>query len=981
MEKITRFKLRKVKKRWLTVSVSAAVLIAALASTGSVLADESPIGAQEAAYSDRNPAGHSQDASASLSLPDSAARDQTISQVPDSQERAAEASNKQDISASSLQEETQADLQDQEAGQGSDLAAQTQSEPEKAQIQANQTGESELMHGQKEDQTTAEQQEDRDEQKLKEAEPKEGPAAEETAKPDAAPADLQTEPADTHQGFVSDEAGNWYYYDQEGKKVTGWQEIDGQRYYFDQDGKQFKGQPFVEPGGYIAHKPPYYDRNSNIQFEQVNRIFYFDPDTGEMWKNRFVYTSYVDPRFQIETRREGWFYLGDDGQAVIGWQTIDGKRLYFTTTGVQIKDKLINNDGAFDVGYRTEDDRYFLDPDTGEVWTNRFVHASYERLHSRGLFPTSNWFYLGPDGKAVTGWQTIDGKEYHFDYMGAQSKGKTAWQAGKLFYLDDLTGEKVYNSFEQVSEAGNDGPGSYLIRSYYFGPDGSRQDLTGLKTIDGKTYFFNDNHSLLIDQVQTIDGQIYGFDEKGELKRNSFAHANRDYKTWYYLGEDGKAVKGWQTIDGFRYYFLENGVQAKDKLVEVGDSLYYFDKDSGQLWTNRQLRKDGFIYQIGADGRALDITDQKTRFETQADGKTYFIDENGQKATGLQDIKGNKYYFDTDGVLQKNFLLGLDENQQVIDASSSSNRSNPFNTFYYFDAESGAAVKNKLEKIGDDLFYFGEEGMVRSGDRPRVGDKIYYSNWDRTISIKEGITSDRYPNFYFIQKDGSISKNRFVTDGQKTYYMGEDGHPIASGYQTIDDQLYYFTATGLLAKGLQVDDQAQLFQADPETGIIQKDAIKPHQFYSLNSGKDVYYTDADGKPVKGWQEIDGQRYYFDTQDSRMAKGWVEWIDGAYRAFDAENGQLKTSGFFTLYNSSFYADPEGRVLLGWQTIDGKKLYFKPNYKGAQIKGNFALIEGKLYYFDPETGELWTNRTLEIGKSKYEIDENGYVTKLT
>lgn len=39
----------------------------------------------------------------------------------------------------------------------------------------------------------------------------------------------------TVQGFTRNVSGHWYYY-QNGKKLTGWQTINGLRYYFNQNG-------------------------------------------------------------------------------------------------------------------------------------------------------------------------------------------------------------------------------------------------------------------------------------------------------------------------------------------------------------------------------------------------------------------------------------------------------------------------------------------------------------------------------------------------------------------------------------------------------------------------------------------------------------------------------------------------------------------------------------------------------------------------
>ena len=59
---------------------------------------------------------------------------------------------------------------------------------------------------------------------------------------------ISTEVTPTNQ-FIRDDFWNWYYYDKDGKLLTGRQTIDGVQLYFDKDGKQVKGN-FAENGAY-----------------------------------------------------------------------------------------------------------------------------------------------------------------------------------------------------------------------------------------------------------------------------------------------------------------------------------------------------------------------------------------------------------------------------------------------------------------------------------------------------------------------------------------------------------------------------------------------------------------------------------------------------------------------------------------------------------------------------------------------------------
>ena len=99
---------------------------------------------------------------------------------------------------------------------------------------------------------------------------------------------------------------------------------------------------------------------------------------------------------------------------------------------------------------------------------------------------------------------------------------------------------------------------------------------------------------------------------------------NRYYQLhthWYYIGKDGKILKGPQTIDGVNVYFDTDGKQVKGHFA--ADNRFY-DKNNGWLVTNRIVNMYG--------------------------DKTYYIDENGYKYTGVKEINGALYYFEPEQV-------------------------------------------------------------------------------------------------------------------------------------------------------------------------------------------------------------------------------------------------------------------------------------------------------------------------------------------
>lgn len=111
----------------------------------------------------------------------------------------------------------------------------------------------------------------------------------------------------------------------------------------------------------------------------------------------------------------------------------------------------------------------------GELWTE---HIIYEPTEKRGwLSAGGNRYYIGPDGKALRGQQTIGGVKYLFDSTGAGMTGFVTEGSWKRYYknglkVEDISGLgvvsgpyyiKVYKPANYLIIFAKDGSGTYNI--------------------------------------------------------------------------------------------------------------------------------------------------------------------------------------------------------------------------------------------------------------------------------------------------------------------------------------------------------------------------------------------------------------------------------------------------------------------------------------------------------------------------------------
>ena len=256
--------------------------------------------------------------------------------------------------------------------------------------------------------------------------------------------------------------------------------------------------------------------------------------------------------------------------------------------------------------------------------------------------------------------------------------------------------------------------------NWYYVKDG--KVLTGLQTIDYVDVYFDADGKQVKDDTRQIDGSTYHFaKDSGQITRNAFASDKMG--NWYYFGQDGKALTGKQIVDNFTLYFYPNGVQAKDAFVILDGNTYYFQKDSGQLVSNRYWSDDeGNWYYSDKDGRLLigaqtvdfvnvyfyddgvqvkgdfapnghyydkDTGALVTNRYVEKDGKWYYVNDKGDKLIGAQTIDGVEVYFDKDGVQAKGIFANAD---------------------HFYDKDTGAAVRDQIVEVDGKRYYVGPDG-------------------------------------------------------------------------------------------------------------------------------------------------------------------------------------------------------------------------------------------------------------------------------
>ncbi|MTQ48360.1 KxYKxGKxW signal peptide domain-containing protein [Streptococcus salivarius] len=468
--------------------------------------------------------------------------------------------------------------------------------------------------------------------------------------------------------------------------------------------------------------------------------------------------------------------------------------------------------------------------------------------------------------------------------------------------------------------------------NWYYVKDGKA--LTGLQTIDYVDVYFDADGKQVKDDTRQIDGSTYHFaKDSGQITRNAFASDKMG--NWYYFGPDGKALTGKQIVDNFTLYFYPNGVQAKDAFVILDGNTYYFQKDSGQLVSNRYWSDDeGNWYYSDKDGRLLigaqtvdfinvyfyddgvqvkgdfapnghyydkDTGALVTNRYVEKDGKWYYVNDKGDKLVGQQTVDGVEVYFNKDGVQAKGIFANAD---------------------HFYDKDTGAAVRDQIVEVDGKRYYVGPDGRkVYSGTHIVHGEEVN-----------------------LIVGDGHQAFGEFTGHGDSGDYIGFDGKKVtkAGFVRTKDNHWYYLDGKGGKLVSVQVIDGELYYFGLPTRKY----------YYGMQSrGELIYAHYSDLTPYRT------HIYYLNESTGAALKNQYHEWEGSW----------------------YYFGPNWYALTGEQTIDTVPVYFHSN--GKQAKGELVTVDGKIHYYDANSGARLSNITITIKGQTYHFDADGNGTPIS
>ncbi len=746
--------------------------------------------------------------------------------------------------------------------------------------------------------------------------------------------------------------GSLRYVEASGKFSTGWKEAPDGRHYLGDSGYSYKGWQKIDGRWYHldettgAQKLSWQYRTEN----GVRYTFYYFEDGSLLnagWGKVNGYTRYVEADGSMHM---GWlqdggytYYTSNSGIPLTGRQTIDGKTYVFDSEGRQQQVsawqkidgrwyRFDENSGQPLVGFQEktegEDQGWYYYLEDGSLYPEGWheVNGSLRYVEASGKFSTG-WkeapdgrHYLGDSGYSYKGWQKIDGRWYHLDETtGAQ---KLSWQYRTengvrytFYYFENGSllnaGWGELNGYTRYVEAdGSMHMGWLEDGGYTYYTSNSGIPLTGIQTIDGKTYVFDSQgRQQQVSTWEKIDGRWYHFDETSGKQLIGFQEktAGED-QGWYYYQEDGSlypegwhevngslryveasgkfstgwkeapdgrhylgasgfSYKGWQKIDG-RWYHLDETTGAQ-KLgwqyrTENGVQYTFYYFEDGSLMNAGWGKLNGYTRYVEADG-------SMHMGWLQDGGYTYYTSNSGIPLTGLQIIDGKGYVFD-----QECHLTKITDGWKTIDGKRYYAEGGGYVTgwkllngrWYVFsvtDCTQQLGFQEKASGSNQGWYYYKEDG------------RLYPEGWHEING-----------SLRYVEANGKFATGwKEAPDGR--HYLGDSGYSY-KGWQTIDSVWYFFSDSGVQQTG---------WRTRKVNNISYKHYFTPDGNAMIGwykEGDNKYYFLSDGTGATGWQIIEGNKYYFDLQTGIAYRNREAVIDGVTYKFDQNGVATKVDDF-------------------------------------------------------------------------------------
>jgi glucan-binding YG repeat protein len=307
--------------------------------------------------------------------------------------------------------------------------------------------------------------------------------------------------------------------------------------------------------------------------------------------------------------------------------------------------------------------------------------------------------------------------------------------------------------------------------------------------------------------------------------------------------------------------------------------IYHIKDDVITLYQGSTVTKankmTGWQHLYGADGKYMDYS-------------TYYLDSDTEPETGVTEIDGQYYHFDSTGLM----LYGSFSADGTYDGwvtNSTGSR------YYQLSSDRKFAyLFVGFHKLDGEYYYFSKNGYLKTGD-------VDEDNGE-TVSIE---TIGNYE--YAIDKDGHITRSQWLHIDDYDYYFNKSGQMLAEGIHKIGDSYYLFDDDGTLLCSDSETERQRIWYDDHYYLVDSNGIITRSKFVTIGSQK--YYFNKRGIMIEDQIiTINGSRYYFNS-NGHMIKDRAYKV-GNYKYYFNANGKMRINKTVVWKNVKYKCQSNG-----------------------------------------------------------------------
>ena len=623
-----------------------------------------------------------------------------------------------------------------------------------------------------------------------------------------------------------------YYYDFE---------IDEERFVIDLDrGRDYSLTGWVYERSHIV--ATYYTKDPQTglgHYETVSHFYALPAKTG--WQNDPFGDFYYDENRQRVCNTwlkddVDWRFLGDDGYVVYNQWCTDasgtfyanrkgylGRDMWVTVyTGAAYKEHRLDQDGLiiYDTWLTLDGELYLIDEE------------GY-RVESAWVQDDGGWRYMDLNGCSIRDtWHAENGKVYYLDAQGYRYSGRL--ELGEVWAWFDENGVRVENCWfrddtGRLAYANNTGyvysdrwyaydgqaynsvnrPNAVITDNgltYYYVGEGGYQ-VTGWREFSGDWYYFDSAGPLVHSQWVTLSDGIYCINDKGcrvddcwiyvsGSTVNYYSYSSADFYggsgQLYYLDKDGRLSFGWKQIDGYWFWFDENGVKVNNRWIRDSQGWCYLGNGGNMLYNAWVADSKGMCY-LDPNGR------MKESSWVYYENNWYYVDANGRRVYDWQRVGGKWYYFLPSGIMADNAWV-YDTGTGYSCYSGFSSMSLAKYPHYYLT--SSGAMATGWHKISDRWFWFDSAGLMVKNKWVR--DSVGWCYLGKDGIMLTNCWKQDSKGWCYIGDSGYILTNKWLQQSGTWYYLDSAGYR-ATGWKQLGGKWYYFYSSGAMATSTYMD--------------------------------------------------------------------------------------------------------------------------------------------------------------------------------